>query len=308
MQAVRFDQYGSVDVLEVRPVDDPTIDDGQVLVRVRAASINPGESDIREGVFREMGLPSRFPAGQGSDLAGVVVESRDARWAVGDEVLGYLEWGTSIGTHAELVAVPGAQLLRKPEALSWDVAGSLFVAGTAAVASMRVVRPRPGETILVTAAAGGTGIFTSQLAVRAGARVIGVASERNHEWLRRRGVEPIAHGDGFRERLLAATDGRIDGLIDLFGGGYVALALELGVPAERINTIIDFAFAAEHGGIETRGTSQVASAATVAEVVEAVVAGDVEVPIAATYPLAEVRDAFRVLDRRQVRGKIVLHP
>lgn len=308
MQAVRFDQYGGIDVLDVRKVDDPTVGDGEVLVRVKAASLNPGESDIRQGVFREMGLPSRFPAGQGSDLAGVVVESRDDRWAVGDDVLGYLDWGTSIGTHAELVAVPGGQLVRKPEQLSWDVAGSLFVAGTAAIASLRVVRPQPGETILVTAAAGGTGVFASQLVARTGARVIGVASERNHAWLRGHGVEPVAHGDGFRERLLAATDGRIDGLIDLFGGGYVALALELGVPAERINTIIDFAFAAEHGGIETRGTSQVASAATVGEVVDAVVSGAVEVPIAATYPLSEVRDAFTVLDRRQVRGKIVLHP
>lgn len=308
MQAVRFDQYGSVDVLEVREVDDPAIGDGEVLVRVKAAALNPGESDIREGVFREMGLPARFPAGQGSDLAGIVVASRDERWAVGDEVLGYLEWGTSVGTHAELVAVPGDQLLRKPAQLSWDVAGSLFVAGTAAIASLRVVRPQPGETILVTAAAGGTGIFTSQLVVRTGARVIGVASERNHEWLRSRGVEPITHGDGFRERLLTATDGRIDGLIDLFGGGYVALALELGVPAGRINTIIDFAFAAEHGGIETRGTSQVASAATVREVLDAVVAGDVEVPIAATYPMSEVRKAFTDVDRRRVRGKIVLHP
>ncbi|MFA4928218.1 MAG: NADP-dependent oxidoreductase [Patulibacter sp.] len=307
MQAVRFDQYGDVDVLEVRDVEDPTILDGEVLVRVKATSINPGESDIREGVFREMGLPTRFPAGQGSDLAGVVTESRDERWNVGDEVLGFLPWGDSVGTQAELVAVPGDQVLRKPEALSWDVAGSLFVAGTAAIASIQVVQPQPGETILVTAAAGGVGIFASQLAVRSGARVIGVASERNHEWLRAHGVEPIAHGDGFRERLEAATDGTLDGLIDLFGGGYVEQALELGVPKARINTIIDFAFAGEHG-IETRGTAQVASAATVGEVVDAVVAGDVEVPIAATYPLAEVRDAFRVLDQRQVRGKIVLRP
>lgn len=307
MQAVRFDQYGDVGVLEVREAEDPEVHDGEVLVRVKAASINPGESDIRSGVFREMGLPGRFPAGQGSDLAGVVVASRDGRWTSGDEVVGYLEWGTEVGTHAELVAVPGDQLLRKPERLSWDVAGSLFVAGTAAVASIQVVQPQSGETILVTAAAGGTGIFTSQLAVRSGARVIGVASERNHEWLRSRGVEPITHGDGFRERLLAATDGTIDGLIDLFGGGYVELALELGVPAERINTIIDFAVAAERG-ISTRGTAQVASAASVGEVLDAVVAGDVEVPIAASYPLAEVREAFTVLDRRQVRGKIVLRP
>lgn len=307
MQAVRFDQYGDVNVLEVREVEDPVLVDGEVLVHVQAASINPGESDIRQGVFREMGLPARFPAGQGSDLAGIVVESRDERWAAGDEVLGYLEWGTAIGTHAELVAVPGDQLLSKPKSVSWDVAGALFVGGTAAVASLQVVEPRPGETILVTAAAGGTGIFTSQLAVRSGARVIGVASERNHEWLRSRGIEPIAHGDGFRERLLAATGGEIDGLIDLFGGGYVELALELGVPAERINTIIDFAVAAEHG-IQTRGTSQVASAASVGQVLDAVVAGDVEVPIADTYPLADVHAAFEVLERRQVRGKIVLRP
>jgi NADPH:quinone reductase-like Zn-dependent oxidoreductase len=168
MQAVRFDDYGSIDALEVRDVNDPTISDGEVLVRVKATSLNPGESDIREGVFREMGLPTQFPAGQGSDLAGVVVESRDERWTAGDEVLGYLAWGNSVGTQAELVAIPGEQLLRKPEQLSWDVAGSLFVAGTAAIASMRVVEPRPGETILVTAAAGGTGIFASQLAVRSG--------------------------------------------------------------------------------------------------------------------------------------------
>lgn len=307
MQAVRFDQYGDVSMLDVREVEDPATADGEVLVRVKAASINPGESDIREGVFREMGMPAQFPAGQGSDLAGVVVESRDERWAAGDAVVGYLAWGNAVGTHAELVAVPGDQLLRKPEGLSWDVAGSLFVGGTAALASLQVVQPQPGETILVTAAAGGVGIFASQLVARSRARVIGVASERNHEWLRSHGVEPIAHGEGFRERLLAATDGRTDGVIDLFGGGYVALALELGVPKERINTIIDFAVAAERG-VATKGTSQVASAATLGEVVDAVVAGDVEVPIAATYPLAKVRDAFTVLDRRQVRGKIVLHP
>ncbi len=306
MRAVRFDRFGNLDVLEVREVEDPAVGASEVLVRVRAASINPGERDLREGVFRDLGLPGDLPAGQGSDLAGVVEESNDPRWAVGDEVVGYLVWGNPIGTHAELVAVPGDQLVRKPEAMPWDIAGSLFVAGTAALASLQVVRPQPGETIVVTAAAGGAGVFASQLAVRTGARVIGVASERNHEWLRGHGVEPIAHGDGFRERLLAATDGRIDGLIDLFGGGYIALALELGVPAERINTIADFAVAAERG-IEMRGTSQVASAETVGEVVDAVVAG-VEVPIAATYPLDEVREAFAVLERRQVRGKIVLRP
>ncbi|WP_026909438.1 NADP-dependent oxidoreductase [Patulibacter minatonensis] len=304
-KAIRFDEHGGVDVLEVREVERPTPGDGQVLIRVKAAGINPGESAIREGVFADR-WPTTFPSGQGSDLAGVVEElgaGVDAV-AVGDEVLG---WTDERASHAELVVVPADQVAAKPEAVSWEVAGSLFVAGMAALGSVRAVAPQDGEVVVVSAGAGGVGSIATQLARRTGATVIGLASERNHEWLRSHGVVPVAHGDGVEDRIREAAGGRVDGFVDLFGNGYVELALGLGVAKERINTIFDFEAAAAHG-ITTQGTSETASAEALAEVAELVASGAVEVPIAATYPLERVAEAYTRLADRTTHGKIVLVP
>jgi NADPH:quinone reductase-like Zn-dependent oxidoreductase len=304
-RAIRFDEHGGVDVLEVREVERPTPGDGQVLVRVRAAGINPGEIGIREGVFAER-WPSTFPSGQGSDLAGVVEElgSGVDGVAVGDEVLG---WTDERASHAEVVVVPAGQVVAKPGALSWEVAGSLFVAGMAALGSVRAVAPREGEVVVVSAAAGGVGSIATQLARRTGATVIGLASERNHAWLTEHGVVPVTHGDGVEDRIREAAGGRVDGFVDLFGNGYVELALRLGVGVARINTIFDFAAAAEHG-VTTQGTSETASGAALAEVAALVASGAIEVPIAATYPLERVRDAYERLADRTTHGKIVLVP
>ena len=304
-QAVRFDGYGGTEVLEVREVDRPEAAPGRVVVRVRAASINPGEIGIREGDYHER-WPATFPSGEGSDLAGVVEEVGDGvqGLAPGDEVYG---WTDERGSHAELVSVPAEQLLPKPEALSWEVAGSLYVAGLAGLASVRHVAPAPGEVVVVSAAAGGVGVFTVALARETGATVIGLAGEHNHDWLREHGVVPVAHGDGVEDRIREASGGRVDAFIDLYGGGYVDLALRLGVAKERINTIIDFAAAAEHG-VAVEGTSQIASPEALREVADLVVAGRIDVPIAATYPLARVRDAYAELAERRTRGKIVLLP
>jgi NADPH:quinone reductase-like Zn-dependent oxidoreductase len=304
-RAVRFDEYGGVEVLQVREVDAPEAGEGRVVVRVRAAAINPGEIGIREGRYHEI-WPTTFPSGEGSDLAGVVeqVGAGVAAFAVGDEVYG---WTDERGSHAELVAVPADQLVPKPPALSWELAGSLHVAGLAALASVRRVAPTAGEVVVVSAAAGGVGVFTVQLVRETGATVIGLASERNHDWLRDHGVVPVAHGDGVEERIREAAGGPVHAFIDLFGDGYVDLALRLGVAKERINTIIDFAAAGEHG-VATEGTSQIASPGTLTEVADRVLDGRIEVPIAATYPLERVRDAFDELAARTTRGKIVLLP
>lgn len=304
-KAVRFDGYGGVEVLEVREVERPVPGPGRVLVRVRAAGINPGEIGIREGDYHEM-WPATFPSGEGSDLAGVVEELGPGveGVAVGDEILG---WTDERGSHAELVDVPAEQLAPKPPTVSWEVAGSLYVAGFAGYACVEAVAPKEGETVAVSAAAGGVGVYAVQLARRTGATVIGLASERNHDWLRSHGVVPVVHGDGVRERILEASGGRVDAFFDLFGGGYVDLALELGVAKERINTIIDFAAAAKHG-MSVHGTSQVASPQVLRELVGLVEAGEVEVPIAATYPLDDVRAAYTELAGRSTRGKIVLLP
>lgn len=304
-EAVRFDEYGGVDVLEVRDVEREEPGPGRVRVRVRAASINPGEIGIREGQYHEI-WPATFPSGEGSDFAGVVDAVGDgvAGLAVGDEVYG---WTDERGSHAEEVVAPVEQVLPRPEGLDVEIAASLYVAGLAGLACVETVAPRPGEVVVVSAAAGGVGVFATQLAVRTGATVIALAGARNHAWLRAHGAVPVAHGEGVRERILEASGGRVDAVVDLFGGGYVALALDLGVAKERINTIIDFAAAAEHG-VTTEGTSQFATPENLRRVADLVLAGELDVPIAATYPLERVRDAYVELGARSTHGKIVLLP
>ena len=305
MKAVRFDQYGGVDVLEVREVEDPVAGPGRVVVAVKAAGINPGEIAIREGRLHDR-WPATFPSGEGTDFAGVVqaVGEGVTTFAVGDEVLG---WTEERASHAELVAVPADQLTARPASVSWEVAGSLFVVGLAAMASVRAVDPQSGETVVVSAAAGGVGSVAVQLARRTGARVIGLASVHNHDWLRRHDIVPVTYGDGQADRIREAAGGTIDAFIDTFGDGYVDLAIELGVAPQRINTIIDYD-AVQRLGVNAQGTHAIASAPLLAELARLVADGSLEIPVARTFPLDQVRDAFRELSARHTHGKIVLLP
>lgn len=305
MRAVRYDEYGGIDVLRVGDVADPVPGPGQVLVRVEAAGINPGEASIREGVFAQQ-WPSTFPSGQGSDLAGTVTARGEGAQSVsiGDEVIA---WTDERASQAELVAVEIGHLTPKPAGLSWAAAGALHVAGATAWAAVRALDLRPGDTVAVSAAAGGVGTLAVQLARRAGATVLGIASQANHDWLGSHGVTPVTHGDGLIDRLRAAAPGGLDAFLDLFGAGYVDLARQLGVQPDRINTIIDFA-AVETHGVKSEGNAQGARPAVLAELAALITAGELELPIAATYPLDRVRDAYRELERRHTRGKIVLVP
>jgi NADPH:quinone reductase-like Zn-dependent oxidoreductase len=303
---VRYDEYGDIDVLNVVEVDRPAPGPGHALVRVRAAGINPGEASIRKGLMHER-WPATFPSGEGSDLAGVVEEvgAEVDAFAPGDEVLG---WTDQRASHAELVVVSADQLTRKPPGVPWEVAGALFVAGTTAYAAVRAVAAGPGDTVVVSGAAGGVGSLVIQLARLAGATVIGLAGESNHQWLLEHGAVPVAYGDGVAGRIREVTDDHVDALIDTFGGGYVALAIEeLGVAPERIDTIIDWA-AAEQYGVKAEGTAAAASVEVLDELIELIDQGQLEVPIARVFPLEEVRDAYRELERRHTRGKIVLVP
>ncbi|MGY2896706.1 NADP-dependent oxidoreductase [Deinococcus sp. UYEF24] len=305
MKAVRFDHYGDVTVLQVRDVPDPQALQGRVLVRVKAAGINPGEASIRSGQLHQM-FPAPFPSGEGSDFAGEVVEIGEGvnQFAVGQAVLGYSYERSS---HAELVAVPAEQLVPKPANLSWEVAGSLYVAPVAAFASVQAVKPQPGETVIVSAAAGGVGSVAAQLARRTGATVIGLASQANHNWLRRHDIIPVTYGEGQEERVREAAGGKVDAMIDTFGGGYVELAVNLGIASDRINTVIDFG-AAQKYGTQAQGNSNVKIADALNELTALVARGELEIPIARSYPLAEVQDAYRELARRRTHGKIVLIP
>ncbi len=304
-RAVRFDAYGGIDVLKVVEVERPVPAPGRVLVRVRAAGINPGEASIRGGRLAKR-FPATFPSGEGSDLAGVVEELGEGvdGFGVGDEVLGFTNDRAS---HAELVAAEADKLVPKPRSVTWEAAGSLFVAGTTAVAAVRAVGVRAGDTVVISAAAGGVGTLAVQLARNAGATVIGLASPEHHGWLTDHGAVPVRYGDGVAERIREAADGRVDAFIDAFGAQYVELALELGVAPKRVDTIANFA-AKERYGVKTEGTAVAASAEVLAELAAMIRDGRLQVPIARVYPLDQVQAAYRELEKRHTLGKIVLRP
>jgi NADPH:quinone reductase-like Zn-dependent oxidoreductase len=277
---------------------------GEVLVRVKAAGINPGEGKIRDGLLDAM-WPATFPSGQGSDLAGIVAATGAGVTGVsaGDEVIG---WTDNRASQAEFVVVEEEHLTAKPAGVPWEAAGALFVAGATAYAAVRAVSLTPGDTLVVSGAAGGVGVLTVQLARRAGVTVIGLASETHHSWLAGHGVIPVTYGDGVADRIRQAA-GQVDAFIDTFGAGYVELALELGVEPSRIDTIANFQ-AVEKFGVKAEGNAAGASASVLAELAGLIAAGQLEVPIAATFPLDRVQDAYRELADGHTLGKIVLLP
>ena len=304
-KAVRFDHYGDVDVLEVVDVAPPVPGPGQLLVRVKAAGINPGEAKIRQGALAER-FPAAFPSGQGSDLAGVVEQlgpARPAAWSPGDEIIGFTNDRSS---QAELALVEQTDVVVKPPAVPWDVGGALFVAGTTAAAAVEAVSLSPGDTVVVSGAAGGVGSLAVQLAALKGARVVGIASESNHDWLQQHDVLPIAYGNGVIDRVRAAV-GRVDAFIDTYGGDYVESALALDVPPAQIDTIANFAARASYG-VKDDGNAVGGNATVLNHLVQLVATGTLDVPIFRSYPLEQVREAYRELSKGHLLGKIVLIP
>jgi len=304
VKAVQFEDYGEIDVLKVADVPVPVPGPGQVLAQVKAAGINPGEAKIREGMLHAR-WPATFPSGQGSDLAGIVAGTGPGVTgvAVGDEVIGFTD---NRASQAEYALVQAQNLTAKPASVPWEVAGSLFVAGATAYAAVRAVSLSDGDTVVVSGAAGGVGSIAVQLARLAGATVIGLASQANHEWLAGHGVIPVAYGDGVADRIGDAAD-QIDAFIDTFGADYVQLALGLGVKPSRVDTIVNFGAVQEYG-VKAEGNAAGASASVLAELAALIAAGQLEVPVAATFPLTEVRAAYRRLAEGHIRGKIVLVP
>jgi NADPH:quinone reductase-like Zn-dependent oxidoreductase len=302
MKAVRFDEYGGINVLYVADVLVHEPDQGEVLVQVRAAAINPGEAAIREGYVHDR-FPATFPSGEGSDLAGVVEKLGPGAGGVksGDEVIG---WTDRRASHAEYVIVGAQHLTPKPAGVSWEAAGSLAIAGCTAYAAVQAVSLKPGDTVAVSAAAGGVGSITVQLAKRAGAEVIGIASPSKHDWLVEHGVKHIPYGEGLAGHL---RETEIDAFIDNYGGGYVKMALDLGIAKERINTIADFAAARQYG-VKSEGGQAGRSAEVLAELAGMIASGELEVPISATFPLNKIREAFKLVEQGHTLGKIVLLP
>jgi len=304
-RAVRYDDVGGPEVLYVAEVPLPSAGEGEAVVAVRAVGLNPFDAKVRTGLIP---LPAPFPRGLGGDLAGVVTEVGDgakysdgAPIAVGDEVLG---WATS--TLQELVAVPGAQLVRKPAIVPFAVAGSLSTPGQTAVASLNTVAVAKGDTVLVGAAAGSVGFVYAQLAVQAGACVIGTASIANHERLRAIGVDPVEYGPGLAQRVRAIAPQGVDAAQDNVGRETIDAALALGVEPERINTIVDHA-AVEEYGVRSPGRYE-RSTEVLADLAASVAADELALPIQQEFTLDEVVAAFTLLEGRHLSGKVVVTP
>jgi NADPH:quinone reductase-like Zn-dependent oxidoreductase len=302
-RAVRFDRYGGVEELRVDEVTRPEPGPGEVRVEVVAASINPGEAKIRQGMMHDL-YPATFPSGQGSDLAGRVTARGPGVQGIGlgEEVIGFSDSRTSQATD---VVVPAANVVPKPATVTWEEAATLYVAGTTAFAAVRAVGADLGDVVVVAGAAGGVGVFAAQLARHAGATVVGTAREDDHDFLRSFGVIPVTYGEGVAERIRAAVPEGVDAFIDTYGSGNVATAIELGVSPDRIDTIADFA-AVKQYGVKSDGNAAGGGAPTLSELAARIVEGDLRVPIDTIYPFERVAEAYDHLEKQHVRGKIVL--
>ncbi|WP_353815785.1 NADP-dependent oxidoreductase [Agromyces sp. SYSU T00266] len=297
-RAVVFESFGGPEVLEIVDVAVPKPGPGEVLVEVFASGISPVETAVRRG-DRQDHWPVEFPSGQGRDLAGVVdaVGEGVTRFRRGDEVMGYV----ARGAQAAYVLVPEAQLLPKPVSLSWEVAGSLYVAGTTALGVVDGLNLGSGDLVVVTAAAGGIGCLAAQLARARGAEVIGTTAESRFDFVRQFGIEPLDYGPDLAARVRALTDRPVTAFLD-FLGGQAAEAAELGVPTSRVFTTTDWAAVEDHDAVKLWAGDTIA----LGRIAQLVADRQVRLPIADVFPLADVADAYRQLDHRDSAGKIVI--
>ncbi|MFJ9947581.1 NADP-dependent oxidoreductase [Kitasatospora sp. NPDC091207] len=304
MKAIAIRRYGGPEVVEYLDLPDPKVGPDSVLVEVRAAGVNPVDWKVREGALAGL-LDAHFPLVMGWDAAGVVraVGGGVTEFAPGDEVYGYVRKDSvEHGTYAELVAAPVRTLARKPAALDWARSGGLPLAGLTALQGLRALRVKAGDTVLVHAAAGGVGHLAVQIAAARGARVIGTAGARNHDYLRGLGAEPVAHGEGLAERVRALAPGGVDAALDLVGGAALDVSAALVADPSRIASVADYRVKALGGHyVWVRP-----DAAGLAELAALADEGRLTVTVASTFPLAQAGSAQALSAEGRTRGKIVL--
>lgn len=305
-RAVIYETFGGPEVLEVRDVPEPHAGPGEVRVRITAAGLNPMDWLIaaQPGAAAQFGIT--LPSGFGYDFAGVVDEvgSDTTGFAVGDRVYGGAQ-ARAVADFAVVDTHGGAaeQLWHTPEGISDEIAATLPVAGMTAAAALAAIDLRSGDTVLIGGAAGGVGVFAVQLAKLIGARVLGTASESTFEFLRGFGVEPVTYGPGLADRVRALAPEGVSAATDLFGTETAETALALGISPQRISTIA--AGPNPPGGAQATGGYH-AHPDAMTRLTDAIRAGTITVPIAATFPIEKVRDAVTQQADRHVHGKIVI--
>ncbi|GAA0962888.1 NADP-dependent oxidoreductase [Frigoribacterium faeni] len=301
-KTVEFDRYGDVDELHFVPQEMPVPGDDEVVVEVVCAGLNHIENFIRLGDFADR-LPLEFPARQGSCFAGIVKKRGSAvrDFSVGAEVIGHAIGG---GAHATFVTVPASSIVTKPPHVSWEVAGGLYLAGVTAYDVVRSLHLGTGDVVVITAAAGGVGHIECQLALAAGAKVIGTCSPPNHDYLRSIGVTPITYGDGLQQRIEEAAGRPVTAFIDNFGGDNPDLAEALGVAPSRFSS-------SEHRlDLEVRyirpERDDAEPAMILAALAKLIAENKVRVLISGFYPFDYIAQAFDDLAEKHSRGKVVV--
>ncbi|MFF3459895.1 NADP-dependent oxidoreductase [Streptomyces sp. NPDC002730] len=305
MKAISYSHYGGPEVLEYGERPDPTVGPDSILVKVRAAAVNPVDWKAREGYLEAM-FQAVFPVVPGWDVSGVVVQPGIAatEFAVGDEVMGYVrEDFLCRGTFAEYVAAPVRTLARKPLNLSFEQAAGLPLAGLTAYQVLnRALEVGSGDTVLVHAAAGGVGSLAVQLAKHAGARVIGTASERNHDHLRELGAEPVEYGEGLADRVRDLAPDGVDAAFDTVGGDALRVSAEVLAPQGRVASIADREVLSL-GGHYWWVRPDAADLTALAELAEQ---GVITVHVDRTFPLEQTAEAHALNAEGRTRGKVVV--
>jgi NADPH:quinone reductase-like Zn-dependent oxidoreductase len=297
MKAVRFSQFGGPEVLDIVDLPEPHPGPGQIRIAVRAAGVNPSDWKKRKGL-----MDGELPQTVGHEAAGVVDElgAGVADVAVGDRVSGFSAQGAA---QAELAVL--SYYAPIPPSLDFPGAAALPAAIETATRALDQLGVGNGSTLLVNGASGSVGSAAVQLAIARGARVIGTASPANHDYLRSLGAEPVAYGEGLAGRVRALAPGGVDVALDVAGSGILPELIELGGGAGHVVTLADFAGAREHGVRFSSGDAGRAVHA-LGEIGELIESGRFALPVAQTFPLAEVAQAHRVSEQGHVRGKLVL--
>lgn len=303
-RAVRLDSFGGPEVLNVREVPTPQAGSGEIRVRVTAAGLNPMDWIITADADTAARFGLSLPVGFGTDFAGVVdqIGGGVTGFEPGDRVFG----GALSRAIADFVVVDPAGGLaageahHTPDGVDDRTAATLAIAGSTAAAALAVIDPGRADTVLIGGAAGGVGVFTVQLARLAGARVIGTGSATSSEFLRDLGAEPVVYGDGLADRVRALAPDGVTAAIDLYGTETVHAGRELGIPDERICTI-----AAQVEGVTPANGANAAPGA-LEHVARLVAEGRLRVPIAATFPIEDIRAAVELQAGRHVHGKVVI--
>jgi NADPH:quinone reductase-like Zn-dependent oxidoreductase len=304
MKAIVLNEYGGPDDLALADLPEPRVGPDAVLVRVKAAAVNPVDWKVGAGHLDQV-LDAHFPLVPGWDVAGVVERTGpDAKeFAPGDEVIGYVrkDWAQN-GTYAELVAAPVRTLARKPAALSWRQAAGLPLAGLTAYQSIERLGVGEGDTVLVHAAAGGVGSLATQIAADRGARVIGTAGERNHGFLRELGAEPVEHGEGLADRVRSLAPDGVDAAFDFVGGEAIDVSRQVLKDPSRVLSVVDTGVMAEGGHylFVRPDRDDLTALADLAD------AGKLTVGVDRAVPLAETAEAWRLSQSGRARGKIVI--